>query len=177
MSKCCILNLWFYGLKNSLIALRVELEVYFGMNNILEEKGRKKIKLYYWSLFCTSVLSYQPPISIGRHGLEWIFLDHPIHTKWIDQPLCSMHSWLVRYTVKVKVLLLYNATRPDGFSSAYNLTPGRGLTQPWCEPSLQGDQSRWAAYIPCRASTKYLSSLCFCQSQFYTLVWWGKSVI
>ena len=53
----------------------------------------------------------------------------------------------------------------------YNLTPGRGLTQPWCEPSPWGDQSRWAAYIPCRASAKCLPSLC-CQSQFYILVWW-----
>ena len=59
----------------------------------------------------------------------------------------------------------------------YNLTPGRGLTQPWCEPSPWGDQSRWAAYIPCMASAKYLSSLCFCQSQFYTLLWWSKLVI
>ena len=38
--------------------------------------------------------------------------------------------------VKVKVLLLYSAARPDGFSSALQpLLPGRGLTQPWCEPS------------------------------------------
>ena len=59
----------------------------------------------------------------------------------------------------------------------YNLTPGRGLTQPWCEPSPWSDQSRWAAHIPCMASAKYLSSLCFCHSQFYTLVWWSKSVI
>ena len=55
----------------------------------------------------------------------------------------------------------------------YNLTSGRGLTQPWCEPSPWGDQSRWVAYIPCRGSAKCLSSVC-CQSQFYTLGWWGK---
>ena len=40
----------------------------------------------------------------------------------------------------------------------YNLTPGRGLTQPWCEPSPSGDQSRWAAYILCRASTNICPS-------------------
>ena len=76
--------------------------------------------------------------------------------------------------VKVKVLLLYSTAQLNQMVSValYNLTPGRGLTQPWCEPSPWGDQSRWAAYIPCRTSTKCLSSLC-CQSQFYTLVRWG----
>ena len=39
--------------------------------------------------------------------------------------------------VKVKVLLLYITTQLDQMVSVAlnNLTPGRGLTQPWCEPS------------------------------------------
>ena len=39
--------------------------------------------------------------------------------------------------VKVKVLLLYSAAQLNQMVSVvlYNLTPGRGLTQPWCEPS------------------------------------------
>ena len=85
-------------------------------------------------------------------------------------------SWypFVSTKVKVKVLLLYSAAQLNQMVSVvlYNLTPGRWLTQPWCEPSPWGDQSRWAAYIPCRASSKCLSFLC-CQSQFYTLVRWG----
>ena len=76
--------------------------------------------------------------------------------------------------LKVKVLLLYSAAQLNQMVSVvlYNLTPGRGITQPWCEPSPWGDQSRWAAYISCRASAKCLSSQC-CQSRFYTLVRWG----
>ena len=73
--------------------------------------------------------------------------------------------------VKVKVLLLYSTTRPEVSVALYNLTPGRGLAQPWCEPSPWGGQSRWAAYIPCRASTKYLSSLCFASPNFTP--WYG----
>ena len=40
---------------------------------------------------------------------------------------------IVRISVK-KVLLLYSATQLDQMVSVvlYNLTPGRGLTQPWC---------------------------------------------
>ena len=39
--------------------------------------------------------------------------------------------------VKVKVLLLCSATQLDQMVSValYNLTPDRGLTQPWCESS------------------------------------------
>ena len=86
----------------------------------------------------------------------------------------SLQSSGASVKVKVKVLLLYSAAQLKQMVSValYNLTPGRGLTQPCCEPSPWGDQSRQAAYIPCRASAKCLSSLC-CQSQFYTLVRWG----
>ena len=44
----------------------------------------------------------------------------------------------------------------------YNLTPGRGLTQPWCEPSSWGEESRQAAL----SSNKCLSSLCFASAHF-----------
>ena len=40
-------------------------------------------------------------------------------------------------SLKVKVLLLYSTAQLNQMVSVvlYNLTPGRGLTQPWCEPS------------------------------------------
>ena len=112
-------------------------------------------------------------------------MSHTYHICWLLHMQIS-DSYVSKYTSyelmainnvtqnEVKVLLLYSATQLNQMVSLalYNLTPGRGLTQPWCEPSPWGDQSRQAAYIPCRASTKCLSSLC-CQSQFYTLVRWG----
>ena len=44
---------------------------------------------------------------------------------------------LVTMIIKVKVLLLYSAAQLNQMVSIalHNLTPGRGLTQPWCEPS------------------------------------------
>ena len=47
--------------------------------------------------------------------------------------------------IKVKVLLLYSTAQLNQMVSValYNLTPDRGLTQPWYEPSPWGDQSRF----------------------------------
>ena len=46
-------------------------------------------------------------------------------------------GYLTSLYLKVKVLLLYSATQLNLTVSValYNLTPGRGLNQPWCEPS------------------------------------------
>ena len=48
--------------------------------------------------------------------------------------LCGL---AINIKVKVKVLFLYSATQLNQMVSValYNLTPGRGLTKPWCEPS------------------------------------------
>ena len=41
----------------------------------------------------------------------------------------------IHIKVKVKVLLYIAPLNQMVSVALYNLTPGRGLTQPWCEPS------------------------------------------
>ena len=57
--------------------------------------------------------------------------------------------------IKVKVLLLYSAARPDSFSSTLQPYPWQEIHPTWSEPSPWGDQSRWAAYIPCRLAPSF----------------------
>ena len=49
-----------------------------------------------------------------------------------------VHTYMYECRNKgIKVLLLYSTAQLNHMVSValYNLTPGRGLTQPWCEPS------------------------------------------